>query len=140
MPTNVPMSATSNGWWPKGHFDTFSCSPSRSLPYFVITSLLINNAISLSIAILLRYIYSAWLYSYLSGELINGYDKLLLQAADNRDTPRITQIVDHSHRRLIVARGKIEFHDVSYAYPMLAHDVSLRFATFNNPCRTKKLD
>ena len=51
------------------------------------------------------------------GELINGYDKLLLQATPMTEIlQEPPAIVDHSDKQLIVTHGAISFDSVSYAY------------------------
>lgn len=110
----------------EGTFRHFFMQSIQIIAILVIASLLVNNTISLSIAIFaVAYLQRLAAQLFALGELINGYDKLLLQATPITEILRESPvIVDHSHRRLIVARGKIEFHDVSYAYRDAgSHDV-----------------
>lgn len=85
----------------------------------IISGLLINQAIALSIAIFtIAYLQRLAAQLFTLGELINGYDKILLQA-----TP-ITElllepptIVDSpSAKTLPRPKGTIDFHGVHYAY------------------------
>lgn len=85
----------------------------------VIATMLIQKTIPLSIAIFtIAYLQRLAAQLFTLGELINGYDKLLLQA-----TP-LTEIllekptvVDSPHAsRLVVTKGVIDFNDVTYAY------------------------
>lgn len=84
----------------------------------VIATLLMNGTIALSIAIFtVAYLQRLAAQLFALGEIINGYDKLFLQATPMTeillDAPRV---VDTSNEPLTVRRGEIQFDDVSYAY------------------------
>ncbi len=84
----------------------------------IISTLLMQRVMPLSIAIFtVAYLQRLAATLFTLGELINGYDKILLQA-----TP-MTEILleqptvkDTTHHTLDVKRGEITFSDVSYAY------------------------
>lgn len=84
----------------------------------IIATLLMNGTIALSIAIFtVAYLQRLAAQLFSLGEIINGYDKLFLQATPMTeillDAPRV---VDTSDAPLAVRRGAIHFDDVSYAY------------------------
>ena len=78
----------------------------------------IEDVIGLSIAIFaVAYLQRLAAQLFALGELINGYDKLLLQATPMTEILReAPTIVDRSRTKLEVRRGAITFSDVSYAY------------------------
>lgn len=84
----------------------------------VIASLLLKNVIPLSIAIFaVAYLQRLAAQLFTLGEIINGYDKIFLQATPMTEIlQEPPTIVDHSHTKLRVTHGEIIFHDVSYAY------------------------
>ncbi len=92
----------------------------------VIASLLIKDTISLSIAIFaVAYLQRLAAQLFALGELINGYDKLLLQATPMTEMLREPPaIIDRSDKALSATKGAIVFDNVSYAYrDAKSHDV-----------------
>lgn len=92
----------------------------------IIASLLFSGAIALSIAIFtIAYLQRLAAQLFNLGELINGYDKILLQATPMTEIlQEPPAIVDRGHTKLRVTHGEITFRDVSYAYRDAAsHDV-----------------
>ena len=84
----------------------------------IIAGLLINHAMSLAIAIFtIAYLQRLSSQLFTLGELINGYDKILLQATPMTEILlEPPAIVDNSDKALRVTRGEISFDHVSYAY------------------------
>lgn len=83
-----------------------------------ISTLLMRHAMPLAIAIFtIAYLQRIAATLFTLGELINGYDKILLQASPMTeillDAPRIN---NNSNDILKVSRGRITLRDVSYAY------------------------
>lgn len=84
----------------------------------IIGGLLLNHAMSLAIAIFtIAYLQRLAAQLFTLGELINGYDKILLEATPMTeillDPPKV---VDASNTDLEVTQGAIDFNNVSYAY------------------------
>lgn len=84
----------------------------------IIGLLLLRHAMSLAIAIFtVAYLQRLAAQLFTLGELINGYDKILLQATPMTeillDPPKVT---DTSSVSLDVTLGDIAFHNVTYAY------------------------
>jgi ATP-binding cassette subfamily B protein len=84
----------------------------------IIGTLLLNHAMSLAIAIFtIAYLQRLAAQLFTLGELINGYDKILLEATPMTeillDPPKV---VDVSDIALKVTDGAIDFNNVSYAY------------------------
>lgn len=84
----------------------------------IIGTLLLNHAMSLAIAIFtIAYLQRLAAQLFTLGELINGYDKILLEATPMTeillDPPKV---VDASDTDLEVTKGVIDFDNVSYAY------------------------
>lgn len=84
----------------------------------IIGTLLLHHAMPLAIAIFtIAYLQRLAAQLFTLGELINGYDKILLEATPMTeillDPPKV---VDTSDRQLKVTRGEIDFDNVSYAY------------------------
>lgn len=84
----------------------------------IIAGLLINHAMSLAIAIFtIAYLQRLSSQLFTLGELINGYDKILLQATPMTEILlEPPAIVDNSDKSLRVTHGEISFDHVSYAY------------------------
>ena len=84
----------------------------------IVGGMLLQHAIPLSIAIFtVAYLQRLAATLFTLGELINGYDKILLQATPMTEIllePPLVQ--DKTHHRLKVYDGVIDFHNVSYAY------------------------
>ncbi len=86
----------------------------------VMAHLLFTGSLQLGIAVfIVAYLQRVAAQIFSLGELVNGYDKVLLQAAPmteiliSDDT-----IVDRTHaKRLHISKGSITFKDVSYHYP-----------------------
>lgn len=84
----------------------------------IIATLLMNGAIALSIAIFtVAYLQRLASQLFSLGEIIHGYDKLLLQATPMTEILlESARVVDTSSRRLNVTHGAIQFDHVTYAY------------------------
>lgn len=84
----------------------------------IIAGLLANHAMSLAIAIFtIAYLQRLSAQLFTLGELINGYDKILLQATPMTEILiEPPAIIDNSDDVLHVTRGEISFDNVSYAY------------------------
>ncbi|NCU29651.1 ABC transporter ATP-binding protein [Candidatus Saccharibacteria bacterium] len=85
----------------------------------IIAGLLVNNQISLGVAIfVIAYLQRVASQLFVLGEIVNGYDKLLLQAAPITEMlvepPRITDRPGAGN--LKVTNGVIEFKQVNFAY------------------------
>ncbi len=102
----------------EGSLRHFFMQSIQIIAILVIASLLIKDVIGLSIAIFaVAYLQRLAAQLFALGELINGYDKLLLQATPMTEILReAPTIVDRSRTKLEVRRGAITFSDVSYAY------------------------
>ncbi|QQS22088.1 ABC transporter ATP-binding protein [Candidatus Saccharibacteria bacterium] len=83
-----------------------------------IGSMLLNHSIPLSIAIFtIAYLQRLAATLFSLGELINGYDKILLQASPMTEILQEPPLVrDRSHKKLHVTAGAIDFTNVYYAY------------------------
>lgn len=84
----------------------------------IIGTLLLHHAMPLAIAIFtIAYLQRLAAQLFTLGELINGYDKILLEATPMTeillDPPKV---VDTSDAALEVTQGVIDFNNVSYAY------------------------
>ena len=85
---------------------------------FIIVGMLANNSISLGIAIFtIAYLQRLASQLFTLGELLFGYDKIMLQAAPMTeiltDKPTVN---DRTADSLVVKRGLVEFDNVTYAY------------------------
>lgn len=85
---------------------------------FIIIGMLAQHQIQLGIAIfIIAYLQRLATQLFTLGELLFGYDKIMLQAAPMTEIlmepPRI---IDHTSRKLAVKTGTIDFNDVTYAY------------------------
>lgn len=86
----------------------------------VMAHLLFTGSLQLGIAVfIVAYLQRVASQIFSLGELVNGYDKVLLQAAPMTEILMSADtIVDDNHaKRLNVARGTIVFRNVSYHYP-----------------------
>lgn len=84
----------------------------------VIATLLMNGSVTLAIAIFtVAYLQRLAAQLFNLGELINGYDRVLLQATPMTDILlEDARIVDHANTTLRVTEGEIVFDNVTYAY------------------------
>ncbi len=84
----------------------------------IIGNLLVSNQIQLSIAIfVIIYLQRLSTQLFSLGEIIFGYDKIMLQASPMTEIlMEPVKIVDDSNEKMIVDAGEISFKDVSYAY------------------------
>ncbi len=85
---------------------------------FIIGGLLLNRQIELGIAIFtIAYLQRLASQLFTLGEILFGYDKIMLQAAPMTDIlleqPRITDTTRHALR---VSEGEVTFNSVTYAY------------------------
>lgn len=103
----------------EGSSRLFSMSAVQIISIAIIAGLLINNQIDLGIAIfVIAYLQRVASQLFVLGEIVNGYDKLFLQAAPITEMviePPVIQDVENA-KKLVADGGKIEFQNVDFAY------------------------
>jgi ATP-binding cassette subfamily B protein len=84
----------------------------------IIASMLMSGTIELGIAVFtIAYLQRLSTQLFVLGEILFGYDKIMLQAAPMTDIlTEKAAIVDNSNKKLIVREGAINFNDVTYRY------------------------
>lgn len=106
---------------------------------FIIVGLLATHKIPLGIAIFtIAFLQRIAAQLFSLGEILTGYDKVMLQAAPM--TEILTEpplVTDTSSKKLHVTKGSVQFNDVTYAYQDDKHTPVLHDFTLDIPAGQK---
>lgn len=106
---------------------------------FIIVGLLATHKIPLGIAIFtIAFLQRIAAQLFSLGEILTGYDKVMLQAAPMTEIlTKPPLVTDTSNKKLHITKGSVQFNDVTYAYQDDKHTPVLHDFTLDIPAGQK---